>query len=671
MLLTSPVGKVSKSLSLYAKRLGKLDIFTVEDLLYHLPFRYDDFSLVAPISSVQEGETVTIQGEVTNVASAYTRFAKKIQKISVQDETGKIDAVWFNQPYLLNVLKKGEKVSLSGTAKSFKGKIMLQPKEYEIIYGTETLHTGRLVPIYPETRGVSSKWLRRQIHNLLESSEIDNTLPPETQRKLKFPDRQIALKTVHFPENLDSAESARRALSFEELFFLNLKMISRKNSWEKKKTVKKLDIKLHKKELNRLISSLPFGLTDSQKKAVREIFQDLEKTTPMNRLLQGDVGSGKTIVAAVAVFAIFKNNLQAVFMAPTEILAAQHFKTLKRILSPFDIKVGIATGSKKEKINQGEFDVLVGTHALLEKKIEFSKLGLVIIDEQQRFGVTQRGIIREKGKGVHVLTMTATPIPRTVALTLYGELDLSTLTDMPKGRKVIKTWLVPEVKREPSYDWIRKQIRANLSQAFIICPFIEDSETMQAVKAAASEFERLKNNVFPDLRLALLHGKLKPKEKDAILDDFRKGIYDILVATPVVEVGIDIPNATIIVIEASERFGLSQLHQLRGRVGRGDKQSYCLLFTDSKNPQTISKLKALEKIQLGAELSELDLKLRGPGELYGKLQSGQNILKIASFTDFELLELAKTEAKYIFPNISKYKNLKKKLDADEDIILPD
>jgi ATP-dependent DNA helicase RecG len=366
----------------------------------------------------------------------------------------------------------------------------------------------------------------------------------------------------------------------------------------------------------------------------------------MNRLIQGDVGSGKTIVAGIAMYAAFLNGYQSVLMAPTEILAGQHYISLSKILTPLGVRVGLATGSKKETIDT--FDILIGTHAVLSEKITFTKLGLVVIDEQQRFGVEQRGLIRQKGENPHLLTMTATPIPRTVALTLYGNLDLSFLSELPKGRKIIKTWLVPPTKREGAYDWIKKEIKEHESQAFIICPFIDESENMSTVKAASKEHEYLQKEVFPELRLGLLHGRVKAKEKDTILQDFRDKKYDILVATPVVEVGIDIPNATIIMIEASERFGLSQLHQLRGRVGRGDKQSYCLLFTEATNEITLTRLKAMERIHIGGELAELDLKLRGAGDMYGTTQHGRTFLRIASFSDSKLIADVQVAAKELF-----------------------
>jgi ATP-dependent DNA helicase RecG len=407
-----------------------------------------------------------------------------------------------------------------------------------------------------------------------------------------------------------------------------------------------------------LIKKLPFDLTGAQKRSVEEILNDLTAQKPMNRLLEGEVGSGKTVVGAIAMYVAHLNGFQSAFMAPTEILAQQHFKTISELLSPFKVKVELVTGTTKKPSN--DFNVLIGTHALVYKKVKFKKLGLVIVDEQQRFGVEQRSMIKEKGKNVHLLTMTATPIPRTVALTIYGDLDLSILDQMPVGRKIVKTWLVPPEKRTGAYDWIKKQIMENKTQVFIVCPFIEESETMVTVKAATKEFERLKNEVFPDLKLGLLHGKLKVKEKTEILKVFRDKKIDILVSTPVVEVGIDIPNATVMLIEEADRFGLAQLHQLRGRVGRSDKQSYCLLFTSSKNEITIERLKAMETLYSGAELAELDLKLRGPGQIFGTSQHGRQVLKVASFSDFALIEKTKREATKVFAKIDKYPQLLKK-----------
>lgn len=695
MSLDNKLSDVSRSLKLYEGRLNKLNIFTLWDLLFHLPFRYEDFSVVSPIAKLQEGQIVSVRGDILSINNDYTPYSKKIQKALITDETGTIEATWFNQPFLLKVLKVGTTVSLSGKVTSFKGKRSLQPTEYEVLYeNTDPIHTGRLVPVYPETRGVSSKWLRRQIYSLLKKyEEIEDILPDEIRSKHNYDTIVNALNKVHFPANLEEAEKARERLAFDELLMFQLTNLKRREEWQQKTKGTAFEIEKHGKDIKNFYSSLPFELTGAQKRAVEQIFTDLSKPQPMNRLLQGDVGSGKTIVAATAMFSAFKNNMQSVLMAPTEILAEQHFKGISNILEPFGIRVGLVTGSKKTGIMKQEsriknkekslsaksiahsenvFDILIGTHALLNEKITFDNLGLVVIDEQQRFGVEQRGIIRGKGNNPHLLTMTATPIPRTVALTMYGDLDLSYLDEMPKGRKIIKTWLVPPMKRDNAYTWIEEQIKTTDSQSFIICPFIEESENMTTVKAATTEFERLKKDVFPNLRLALLHGKQKSKEKDEILSDFKAKKYDILVATPVVEVGIDIPNATIIVIEASERFGLAQLHQLRGRVGRGDKQSYCLLFTESKNPQTLSKLKSMETTHVGAKLAELDLSLRGPGEMYGTAQSGRKLFKVASFSDQSLIEKARSAAEKLIKELDHHEKLKKKLEEQSSkTVTPD
>jgi ATP-dependent DNA helicase RecG len=667
MKLNSPITSGGRSLKMYAGRLEKLGIFTFEDFLLHLPYRYDDYSLISKIGRLQAGETVTVIGQVLEIKNQYLRGGriKTIQKAVIADETGKIELKWFNQPFLIKTLSENTTVSVSGRVELSRTGLSINSPDYEILFNEETkpIHTGRLVPVYPETKGISSKWLRRQIHNIFThmENEITEYLPEEIIKRNNFTDIKAALRNIHFPENPETADLARKRLSFDELFLLHLTATKKRKEWETKKQGNKFETASFKKEIEKLISSLPFKLTGSQEKAVEEVFKDLSSERPMNRLLQGDVGSGKTVIAAIAMFLAQLNKFQSVLMAPTEILANQHHETISRILSPFGIKVGLATGSKKSIT--GDTRILVGTHALLSEKIKFDNLGLVVIDEQQRFGVSQRGVIRDKGKNPHLLTMTATPIPRTVALTMYGNLDLSYLSEMPKNRKAVKTWLVPPEKRNPAYDWIRNQVRETGSQAFIVCPFIEESESMQTVRAASREYEKLKEEVFRGLRLGLLHGKLKTKEKEEVLEKFRKGEMDILVSTPVVEVGIDIPNATIIMIEAAERFGLAQLHQLRGRVGRGGKQSYCLLFTDNENAQNSQRLKGMEMLSSGAELAELDLKLRGPGNIYGILQHGVPKLKAANFSDMELIKLAKLEADKTFSRLSEYPKLKEKIEA--------
>jgi ATP-dependent DNA helicase RecG len=447
---------------------------------------------------------------------------------------------------------------------------------------------------------------------------------------------------------------AKERLAFEELFFIQLTATHRKSLWKKERKGNIFHIASFAKDIQKLKESLPFTLTTAQEKAVADIFLDMQRSQPMNRLLEGDVGSGKTVVAALAMYMSYLNGYQSILMAPTEILAIQHHKTISKILEPFGLEIAIRTGSKKSEIKEKQPHIIIGTHAVLSHKVHLDTVGLVVIDEQQRFGVEQRSILRKKGVHPHVLSMTATPIPRTVALTLYGDLDLSFLDEMPKGRQIIKTWVVPEKKRDAGYRWIEKQLMETKSQAFIICPFIEESENMTTIKAATKEYERLKKQVFPKRKLGLLHGRMKEKEKHAVLVDFKNKKYDILVATPVVEVGIDIPNATIIVIEAAERFGLAQLHQLRGRVGRGDKQSYCLLFTDNPQATTKERLKALETMHNGAKLAEVDYKLRGPGEMYGISQHGRVKLKIASFGDSELMITTKKEAENLYPHLAKY-----------------
>lgn len=686
MDLQTKISQAGQLFKMYASRLEKLNIHILEDFLFHIPFRYEDYSLVTPIEKIQSGEVITVQGEITDIKNEFTKSWKKLQKAKVADATGQLDIIWFNQPYITKILRKGAHVSLSGRVGEFIHKTVLESPEYELITQKNadpnaeirTIHTGRLVPIYPETKGVSSKWIRRQVYSLLQKHKqfILEYIPSSIIDKHNFMPIQEAISQIHFPDSYDKVQKARERLAFDELFLLHLSSIQRRIEWEQTLQGIGLKIEAHSNKIQSFYKSLPFELTNAQKKAIADIFADMQQEKPMNRLLEGDVGSGKTVVAAAAMYVAYLNGYQSVLMAPTEILAQQHHATISKLLSHLRVNVGLQTGSskyyvassknKKEKKHDTGYmlpatDILVGTHALLVSHIELKKLGLVVIDEQQRFGVEQRAIMRKKGKNPHVLTMTATPIPRTVALTVYGDLDLSYLDEMPKGRKIIKTWLVPEEKRQGGYEWIEKNIAEQKTQVFIICPFIEESENMTTVKAAAKEFERLQKEIFPNLKLGLLHGRLKSKEKDAVLQDFRDKKFDILVATPVVEVGIDIPTATIMVIEASERFGLAQLHQLRGRVGRGDEQSYCLLFTESTSPQTFSRLKAMERMYNGAELAEYDLHLRGAGDLYGTAQHGAKQLKIASFSDLPLIEKARNEAKALFKELNKYPALKEKL----------
>ena len=690
MNLHEPIARGTRSLKMYASRLEKLEIRTYYDFLLHLPSRYEDYSTNTSIANIVPGTTVTIQGIVLDIKTNYLRGGriKTMQKATVTDGTGTIELTWFNQPYLSRAITQNATISASGKADQFgrSRKLSLQSPTFEILHGDQkTIHTGRLIPVYPETQGVSSKWLRRQIYALLtkELDQLDDYLPERLITQYHLLPYAQAIREIHYPKDVESAKKARERLAFDELFLMQLEANKRRAAWKNKEATDAFEINKHQKDINACIKSLPFTLTEAQDEAIKQIFDDISQTKPMNRLLQGDVGSGKTVVGALAMYAAYLNGYQSVLMAPTEILANQHFATVSKLLEPLGVNVDLATGSKKTMQNKAkksvidtegekETDILIGTHAVLHDKVTFTKLGLVIIDEQQRFGVSQRATIRSKGKNPHLLTMTATPIPRTVALTMYGDLDVSYLNTMPNGRKQIKTWVVAHEKRAGAYDWIRKEITETDSQAFIVCPFIEPSESMATVKAVNQEYETLSKEIYPDLKIGLLHGKQKAAEKAEVLKAFREKAYDILLATPVVEVGIDIPNATIIMIEAAERFGLAQLHQLRGRVGRGDKQSYCLLFPDSARALQSQRLKGMETIYSGAELAELDLKIRGAGNMYGTAQHGVPNLKAASFSDTELIQKAKHAADSIFAELEMYPELQVKLDQlNSYIVAPD
>lgn len=668
MDINSSIGNLPKIGPIFLRKFEKLGIFTINDLFYHVPSRYLDYSKLSHINSLQVGEIVTIHAKVVSITNIVSRRGIRMQIGSVEDETGKAMVVWFNQPFLVRMLYPGVTVSLSGKVGFFNKKICLSSPDYEIIEEEgETFHTGRLVPIYHETAGLSSKWIRTKIKNAYDiTSPLEEFLPHDLLKKEKLLGFDPAVKRVHFPQSVDEIEMGIARLAFNELLFMHLKTTYRKSKWKKNKPSYKL--KIDKNSINRFIETLPFRLTVSQEKTVSEIVDDLKRDIPMNRLLEGDVGSGKTVVAAVGAFAAFTNGYQSVLMAPTQILAKQHYETLKKLFEKFNLRISLLTSGSK-KVELGRTDIFVGTHSLIHTKLKFDKVAFVVIDEQHRFGVEQRThLVKLSGsKNVvpHVLTMTATPIPRTVALTSYGDMDLSVLKDMPTGRQKVVTWVVPEFKRKSAYEWIKKEIIKNKSQVFIVCPIIEDSETetLADVKSVTTEFSKL-TKIFAKQKLSLLHGRLKAGEKDNILEDFRTQKTDILVTTPVVEVGIDIPNATVMMIEASERFGLAQLHQLRGRVGRGSKKSYCLLFSNIKYSK---RLKAMEKTFSGFELSEIDLKLRGPGEIFGMKQSGFAELKVASWNNYELIKKTKEVAEDVFNNRKEYpliiKELEKYMDA--------
>lgn len=614
--LSTPVRFIPRVGPAMAGRLERLGIQTVEQLLYHIPFRYDDFSLISTIAGVRPEDTVTVKGTVEKFTAFFTKTGKKIQEARVSDETGTLTVIWFNQPYLRSIIAVGSTIRLSGQINWFGNKLVMSSPQYEIVAENDeslSLHTGRLVPVYPETEGISSKWLRGRIAFLLEHvlPHVTDYVPDEILRLQRFINLQDAIRTVHFPNSQEEANEARRRLAFDELLLLQVRAYEQK--YEREQKERAYPFTIPDADVTSLIRSLPFTLTRDQTNAIHDLFIDVTKPYPMNRLLEGDVGSGKTIVAAIAMYVAYKNGYQSVLLAPTQILAEQHYASIQQLLTPLGIRVDILTGDKKtipkRSSKKQAPSIIVGTHALLSESVKLRAVGLVVIDEQHRFGVTQRTILTKEnaqGKIPHLLTMTATPIPRTVAKTVLGHMDLSTLTQMPQGRKQVKTWVVPNNKRQSAYAWITKQIQTTHGQVFIICPFIEESETLTTVKAVKKEYETLRNQ-FPMFSVGLLHGKMKPEQKTNVLTDFRKQKHQILLATPVVEVGIDIPNATIMMIEGADRFGLGQLHQLRGRVGRGSLPSYCLLFTEKDDTDTIERLKALERVYSGPELAEIDL----------------------------------------------------------------
>lgn len=653
MFLEQSIDKLPLTSSITIKRFKKIGIKNLFDLLNYFPFRYENYSLISSIASAQPGEKLTIKGKIIDRKQEITKRGIKLQKFLLYDGTGKIEIVFYNQPYLLKTLATDKDVSFAGMVEQFGNKIIMIASEWEI---ETNIHTGRLIPIYPEKKGLSSRVIREKIFWLLSQIKNDDLVeiyPTEIVSYNHLFTQFFAYQNIHFPKDKKLAKQARKRLAFDELFIIQLSAALVKKEWEKEKVGHRFV--LYGKNLNRLndfINNLPFKLTSAQQRVIKEILADLEKEKPMNRFLQGDVGSGKTVLASIACYLAYLNGFQSLFMAPTEILAKQHFQTLSSLFKDYPLKIGLQT--KTEKINKkrnngvvSDFDIVVGTHAVLNEKLKFNRVGLVVIDEQHRFGVRQRAMLKEKGINPHLLTMTATPIPRTVALVLCGELDVSYVDEMPKGRLPVKTYLVSIEKREKAYKWIKKQIREENASIFIVCPLIEESEveTMRSVKAAKKEFENLKK-IFFEFKLGLLHGKLKTSEKNKVLEDFRNDKIKILVTTPVVEVGIDIPQATIMIIEAAERFGLAQLHQLRGRVGRSDKQSYCFLFTNSNAPEVIERLNFFSKNNLGTKLAEYDLQIRGPGEIYGEKQHGFINLKVASFTDYHLISQTKKAVDY-------------------------
>ena len=646
-----------------AYMLNKLGIYTANDLLYYFPRKHIDYSTRVKIRDLKEGESTTIFGNIKSVEAFTTKSNLGIIKVRIYDGTGYITLNFFSaksNKYMLERMKaqfpKGSGIMVSGTVKrnSYDNTLTLDKPTYSImdddIISSNNLNMARIVPIYSLSENLNIKTLRKAIYNALTTykSEIKTVLPEYLIQKYHLMQKQDALMQIHFPDDKESLDVARYTLVFEEFFLIQLKLALIREENNKHLSSIPLEIKKDGLVMN-FINSLPFKLTSAQQKAVNEILNDLNSTKPMQRLLQGDVGSGKTVVACIMLLAAIENGYQAAIMAPTEILAQQHFNNMSKWLVPFGIRVELFLGSigkKQRKISEtnlrnGQVDIAIGTHALIQDNIEFANLGAIVIDEQHRFGVKQRLALRKKSQNPQILTMTATPIPRTLAITMNGDLDLTVIDELPLGRKPIITTLTNS--RKQIADLIRREVEAG-RQAYIVYPLIEESETLSA-KAATIEKERWQTEVFPEYKIGLLHGKLKNDEKDDVMNKFKNKEYNILVSTTVVEVGVDVPNATVIIIENAERFGLSQLHQLRGRVGRSDLQSYCVLSSSTKSMETKARLNIMTQTNDGFVIAEKDLQLRGPGEFLGTRQSGLPDMIIGDIVnDSKILELARSEA---------------------------
>ncbi|MGQ9674676.1 MAG: ATP-dependent DNA helicase RecG [Chloroflexota bacterium] len=658
----------------YAARLKRLGVNTIRDLLFHFPRRHVDYSVVKRIRDLVVGEVETVRGTIWEVRNAQSRSGLTVTTALVADDTGTVQAIWFNQSFLSKALVTGQQVVLSGRVQENMGRLQLKSPDWEIPRADETVHTGRLVPVYRLTEGLSDRWMRSVTKRAVQqwAKALTDHLPRSVREKAELLPLPTAVAQMHFPDSPELLAQATRRLAFDEFFTMQLAVLTRRRDWRKEPgNVMRAEADVTEE----FISSLPFALTNAQRRVVNEVLGDMASPMPMSRLLQGEVGSGKTVVATIAAVVAAYSGYQAVIMAPTEILAEQHFRTVSALLGADwaaadqegiavsrelpgfggrRLKVALLTGNikkrRKEAIGQqmgtGIVDIGIGTHALIQESVQFSRLGLVIVDEQHRFGVMQRATLRQKGYNPDLLVMTATPIPRTLALTIYGDLDVSIIDELPPGRQEIKTvWLGPN-DRDRAYGFLRQQVQRG-RQGFIICPLVEESDKIDA-KAAVAEHERLQKEVFPDLKLGLLHGRQKGVEKESTMRAFRSGELDVLVSTAVVEVGIDVPNATVMLIEGADRFGLAQLHQFRGRVGRGEEKSYCLLLAESPSFLAEQRLMAITHTRDGFALAEEDLRLRGPGEFFGTRQSGLPDLRVAQFSDMSTLQEARSIAEQVF-----------------------
>ena len=715
MDLTMSVEKLRNVGARNLPRLHKLGIKTVRDLLWHFPARYEDFSQIVEINDLVFEQKGTIQGTVVKIDSRriFPRRLTIVEAI-IEDDSGTIKAVWFNQPYIATTLTEGTRVSLAGTVKLDKRGLYMASPSYEKLRDGEYLayhltHTQGLIPIYPETEGVTSKYLRFLIKPLLTDLELEDHLPDDARARNSLVGLTEAIQKIHYPLSLAEAEVAKERLAFDDLLLFQIKAQLERRRINQQKSP---PIKFDKEFVTNFIKKLPFELTKDQKVAAWEILQDLEKPYPMNRLMEGDVGSGKTVVALMAAVQTAKAGYQTVFMAPTEVLAHQHFSTIQNLAKHTGIQAGLLTSSTarslsgdmtkpqfKKQVAKGEIKLIIGTHAVIQKDVAFDKLALVVIDEQHRFGVNQRAaLIKHSSSELvpHLLSMTATPIPRTLALTIYGDLDISIIKEKPKNRQKIITRIVPPSGRQEAYQFIRSEVKLG-RQVFVICPRIEVSKPEDTdkqvlnnqagstsfarsantvfkqakftgleaeMKAVQEEYKKLSELVFPDLKVGMLHGKMKPKEKTEIMNRFKESFIDILVSTSVIEVGVDVPNATVMMIENADRFGLAQLHQFRGRIGRGEHQSTCLLFTSGAEKTNNQRLKALVSTDDGFLLAEKDMAIRGPGEFFGTGQSGLPDLAMSALANVELIKKSRAEAQLILrqdPNLGDHPSLKHQL----------
>jgi len=675
LTLETDITNINRVGAATAKKLKKLGILAVRDLLLYFPFRYDDFTKITPVENLRAGLSANVVGQIELIQNKRSwKRRMNLTEALISDGAASLKVIWFNQPFITRVLRVGDKVSLAGKMEDSHGDLTMVSPVYEKIGFSQTVHTQGFVPNYHLTANLTHKQIRFLIKQVMVlADKIADWLPPETKSAVKLISLPEAIKKIHFPKSNLDIKKARERLAFQELFLIQLQsqLVEKSLSLSRAPAVA-----FHQAETKQFVDSLSFKLTDAQRKAAWEILRDLAEDRPMSRLLEGDVGSGKTIVAIMAMLNVALNKKQAVLMVPTEILAKQHYETVSRLLSGLGIKIGLVTrtnklmsDNEKSKLSAAEIvkqtDIIIGTHALIQEEIKFNSLALAVIDEQHRFGVEQRQKLAEKTGGEfmpHLLSMTATPIPRSLALALYGDLNLSVIDEMPKDRKPIITRVVAENKRHEAYKFIHDQVREG-RQIFVICPLIDLSDKL-GVKSVEEEYQKLAKIVFPGLSVGKLHGRLKQPEKEKIMRDFLDNKIQILVSTSVVEVGVDVPNASVMMIEGADRFGLAQIHQFRGRVGRSVYQSYCFLFSDNQSETTSRRLQALVENHNGFDLAKLDLKFRGPGEVYGLEQKGFPELKMATLFDYALIRQARAEAKKLIKidsSLNSWPNLKKEL----------